>query len=85
MERVVNAMKAGIKEKRLVVVGQLILGIPRRDDHTASGQKGHVIKAQQFRNLCRSLRVQVPTDTLTLVITVVDTDSGWRVSGYDRE
>jgi len=33
----------------------------------------------------RSLRVQVPTDTLTLVITVVDTDSGWRVSGYDRE
>jgi len=33
----------------------------------------------------RSLRVQVPTDTLTLVITVVDTDTGWRVSGYDRE
>ena len=32
----------------------------------------------------RSLRVQVPTDTLTLVITVVDTDTGWRVSGYDR-
>jgi hypothetical protein len=33
----------------------------------------------------RSLRVQVPTDALTLVITVVDTDTGWRVSGYDRE
>ena len=33
----------------------------------------------------RSLRVQVPTDSLTLVITVVDTDTGWRVSGYDRE
>jgi hypothetical protein len=33
----------------------------------------------------RSLRVQVPTDTVTLVITVVDTDTGWRVSGYDRE
>ena len=33
----------------------------------------------------RSLRVKVPTDTLTLVITVVDTDTGWRVSGYDRE
>jgi len=33
----------------------------------------------------RSLLVKVPTDTLTLVITVVDTDSGWRVSGYDRE
>jgi len=32
----------------------------------------------------RSLRVQVPTDSLTLVITVVDTDTGWRVSGYDR-
>jgi hypothetical protein len=27
----------------------------------------------------------VPTDALTLVITVVDTDTGWRVSGYDRE
>jgi hypothetical protein len=33
----------------------------------------------------RSLRVQVPTDAVTLVITVVDTDTGWRVSGYDRE
>jgi hypothetical protein len=33
----------------------------------------------------RSLRVQVPTDALTLVVTVVDTDTGWRVSGYDRE
>jgi len=33
----------------------------------------------------RSLRVQVPTDALTLVITVVDTDTGWRVSGYDQE
>jgi hypothetical protein len=33
----------------------------------------------------RSLRVQVPTDALTLVIMVVDTDTGWRVSGYDRE
>jgi hypothetical protein len=32
----------------------------------------------------RSLQVQVPTDALTLVITVVDTDDGWRVSGYDR-
>ena len=33
----------------------------------------------------RSLQVQVPTDALTLVLTVVDTDAGWRVSGYDRE
>ncbi len=32
----------------------------------------------------RSLQVQVPTDALTLLITVVDTDAGWRVSGYDR-
>jgi hypothetical protein len=32
----------------------------------------------------RSLRVQVPTDALTLLLTVVDTDAGWRVSGYDR-
>lgn len=32
----------------------------------------------------RSLQVRVPTDALTLVITVVDTDDGWRVSGYDR-
>lgn len=32
----------------------------------------------------RSLQVRVPTDALTLVITVVDTDTGWRVSGYDR-
>ena len=32
----------------------------------------------------RSMRVQVPTDALTLVVTVVDTDTGWRVSGYDR-
>lgn len=32
----------------------------------------------------RSLQVRVPTDALTLMITVVDTDTGWRVSGYDR-
>ena len=32
----------------------------------------------------RSLRVRVPTDAITLVVTVVDTDDGWRVSGYDR-
>ena len=32
----------------------------------------------------RSVKVQVPTDALTLVLTVVDTDDGWRVSGYDR-
>jgi hypothetical protein len=32
----------------------------------------------------RSLQVRVPTDALTLMITVVDTERGWRVSGYDR-
>jgi hypothetical protein len=32
----------------------------------------------------RSLQIRVPTDALTLMITVVDTDTGWRVSGYDR-
>lgn len=33
----------------------------------------------------RSVRVQVPTDALTLLVTVVETDDGsWRVAGYDR-
>jgi hypothetical protein len=33
----------------------------------------------------RSVQVQVPTDALTLLVLVVDTDSeGWRVAGYDR-
>jgi len=32
----------------------------------------------------RSVRVRVPTDAVTLVVTAVDTDQGWRVSGYDR-
>ncbi|HEY0813473.1 MAG TPA: hypothetical protein VGE11_09325 [Pseudonocardia sp.] len=32
----------------------------------------------------RSVRVRVPTDAVTLMITVVYTDDGWRVSGYDR-
>ncbi len=32
----------------------------------------------------RSMRVQVPTDALTLLVTVVDTGAGWRVSGYER-
>jgi hypothetical protein len=32
-----------------------------------------------------SVQVQVPTDALTLVVLVVDTDTeGWRVAGYDR-
>ncbi|NMH98919.1 hypothetical protein [Pseudonocardia acidicola] len=33
----------------------------------------------------RSLKVEVPTDALTLLVLVVDTDNnGWRVAGYDR-
>jgi hypothetical protein len=33
----------------------------------------------------RSVQVQVPTDALTLLVLVVDTDTdGWRVAGYDR-
>ncbi len=33
----------------------------------------------------RSVLVDVPTDALTVVVTVVDTDpGGWKVSGYDR-
>ncbi|MHA6797127.1 hypothetical protein ACVGVM_26975 [Pseudonocardia bannensis] len=32
----------------------------------------------------RSVRVEVPTDALTLIVLVVDTEDGWRVAGYDR-
>lgn len=32
----------------------------------------------------RSVQVQVPTDALNLVVLVIDTESGWRVAGYDR-
>ncbi|MEJ3655709.1 hypothetical protein WEH80_22320 [Actinomycetes bacterium KLBMP 9759] len=31
-----------------------------------------------------SVRVEVPTDALTLLVLVVDTGSGWRVAGYDK-
>lgn len=31
-----------------------------------------------------SVEVEVPTDALTLLVLVVLTDDGWRVSGYDR-
>ena len=33
----------------------------------------------------RSLQVEVPTDTLTLLVLVVDTGNGWRVAGYERD
>ena len=33
----------------------------------------------------RSVQVEVPTDALTLLVLVVETESGWRVAGYDRE
>ena len=32
----------------------------------------------------RSVQVQVPTDALTLVVLVINGDTGWRVAGYDR-
>lgn len=32
----------------------------------------------------RSVHVEVPTDALTLLVLVVDTEAGWRVAGYDR-
>lgn len=32
----------------------------------------------------RSVQVEVPTDALTLRVLVVDTETGWRVAGYDR-
>jgi hypothetical protein len=31
-----------------------------------------------------SVQVEVPTDALTLLVLVVETDDGWRVAGYDR-
>lgn len=31
-----------------------------------------------------SVQVEVPTDAITLVVLVVQTDAGWRVAGYDR-
>ncbi len=32
----------------------------------------------------RSVQVEVPTNTVRLSVLVVDTGTGWRVSGYDR-
>lgn len=32
----------------------------------------------------RSIDVDVPTDAVTLAITVVGTEAGWRVAGYDQ-
>jgi hypothetical protein len=32
-----------------------------------------------------SVQVRVPTDRLTLLVLVVETEDGWRVAGYDRE
>ena len=37
-----------------------------------------------LRVAARSVQVEVPTDTLTLVVLVVATEDGWRVAGYDR-
>jgi hypothetical protein len=32
-----------------------------------------------------SVQVRVPTDRITLLVLVVETEDGWRVAGYDRE
>ncbi len=37
------------------------------------------------RVAARSVQVEVPTDALTLLVLVVDTEDGWRVAGYDRK
>jgi hypothetical protein len=37
------------------------------------------------RVAARSVQVEVPTDTLKLLVLVVRTEDGWRVAGYDRE
>lgn len=37
-----------------------------------------------IRVAARSVQVEVPTDALTLVVLVADTEMGWRVAGYDR-
>jgi hypothetical protein len=37
------------------------------------------------RVAARSVQVEVPTDTLKLIVLVVRTEDGWRVAGYDRE
>ncbi len=36
------------------------------------------------RVAARSVNVEVPTNTLILVVLVVSTEDGWRVAGYDR-
>jgi hypothetical protein len=40
--------------------------------------------ARATRVAARSVQVQIPTDALTLLVTAVSTEAGWRVSGYDR-
>jgi hypothetical protein len=37
-----------------------------------------------LRVAARSVQVRVPTNALTLVVLVVQTEGGWRVAGYDR-
>jgi hypothetical protein len=37
------------------------------------------------RVAARSVQVEVPTDSLNLLVLVVRTEDGWRVAGYDRE
>jgi hypothetical protein len=37
-----------------------------------------------LRVAASSVQVEVPTDALTLLVLVVDTENGWRVAGHDR-
>lgn len=41
-------------------------------------------EARAVRVSPRSVQVEVPTDALTLLVLVVDTEQGWRVAGYER-
>jgi hypothetical protein len=42
-------------------------------------------KPRPVRVAPRSVQVEVPTDTLKLIVLVVRDEAGWRVAGYDRE
>jgi hypothetical protein len=41
-------------------------------------------KPRPVRVAASSVQAEVPTNALTLLVLVVDTDEGWRVAGYDR-
>ncbi len=41
-------------------------------------------QARTVRYSPKSVQVEVPTDTLTLVVLVVEGEAGWKVAGHDR-